>query len=272
MAASSRSAATAAPMPSSSGSTPAVSVASTSSPSAAPSSRARCSEVMTTAEAASASKQEFPAVTVPPSTKAAGNRARTAALSPAPRPVVRADGSRRSVSSGVISPLKRPAAAAARARWWLRSAKASCRSRLTPKRAATFSAATPMSGSPKLCGTNWARAKKSGSPSSFRCARKRRGADAFHSPGEVHRVAAGGHQPGREDDGVQARAALPVHGQPGHADREVRPPAAASRATLPPPPTALPITTSATACRGKPALGQELLQDRRQQLVRAQRP
>ena len=64
------------------GSTPAVSVPSTSKPSPAPSSRARRSDVITTAAAPSASKQEFPAVTLPPATKAGGNRASTAAFSP----------------------------------------------------------------------------------------------------------------------------------------------------------------------------------------------
>ena len=45
-------------------------------------------------------------------------------------------------------------------------------------------------------------------------------ADAFNPAGEVHPVSPGGHQPRGEHDGVQAGAALPVHGDPGNADRQ----------------------------------------------------
>ncbi len=41
---------------------------------------------------------------------------------------------------------------------------------------------------------------------------QRGGADAFHSAGQIH-AAAGGDQPGRQDDGIQPGAALPVDGE-----------------------------------------------------------
>ena len=47
------------------------------------------------------------------------------------------------VGTGTISSPNRPASRAWAARWWLRSANSSCRSRLTPYRSATFSAVSP---------------------------------------------------------------------------------------------------------------------------------
>ena len=108
----------------------------------APSSRARCTEVITTAAAPSASKQEFPAVTVPPSANTGGNRASTAAVNPGrgpssadtvPPPVPTAPSGPGTPGSGTISASNNPAAADARARRWLRNASSSCRSRLMPK-------------------------------------------------------------------------------------------------------------------------------------------
>ena len=48
------------------------------------------------------------------------------------------------VVTGTISSAKRPASSAARARWWLRSAKASCSSREMPDSRAWFSATRPV--------------------------------------------------------------------------------------------------------------------------------
>ena len=51
---------------------------------------------------------------------------------------------RPATSTGTIWSSKRPASIAATARCWLSSANASCRSRLTPHRSATFSAVSPI--------------------------------------------------------------------------------------------------------------------------------
>ena len=250
-----RRAARAAPMPSSCGSTPAVSVPRTRRPSPAPSSRARSTEVMTTAAAPSASKQELPAVTVPPAANTGGNRASTAAVNPRRGPssalTVREPSGPETPGSGTISASKKPAAADARARRWLRSASASCRSRLTPKRSATFSAATPMSGSPRPGGANCARAKNSGAPTLFRRARS----------GAVLMLSTPPARYTPPPPAATRREARAIASSPDpHCRSTVRPgtltgrPAsrAASRATFPPPPTALPITTSATDAGATP--------------------
>jgi hypothetical protein len=123
-----------------------------------PSSLARSSLMTSTAAAPSLSGQELPAVTVPPSLKAAFSPARTSMVVPGRGPsslvIVPASTSTwlpslsasvaAGVSTGTISLSKWPESRASTARFWDTTAHSSWASRETWQRSATFSAVSPM--------------------------------------------------------------------------------------------------------------------------------
>ena len=104
-----------------------------------PSSRARSSDMTTTAAAPSFSGQEFPAVTLPSGLKAGSSCASAASVEPR-----RGPSSAATPSQGVISRAKKPESWAATARSCERCAKRSMSSRDTSQRSATFSAVRPI--------------------------------------------------------------------------------------------------------------------------------
>jgi hypothetical protein len=130
------------PMPITRGSTPATAEPTKAPSGSAPRPRARSSEAITSAAAPSLIPLEFPAVTVPLSRKAGR---RLASFS--------AEVSGRGCSSRVTSPTatsssaNRPASSAAAQRCWDCRPNASCSSRETPYRSATFSPVSPIDSS-----------------------------------------------------------------------------------------------------------------------------
>ncbi|HEX9527777.1 MAG TPA: hypothetical protein VF951_09780, partial [Streptosporangiaceae bacterium] len=84
----------------------------------------------------------MPPVTVPPWRKAGAFAASSAAVMP---PLIPSSclTSPREVVTGTVSASNRPASRAAAARWWLRNAHSSWRSRVMPYLTATFSAVSP---------------------------------------------------------------------------------------------------------------------------------
>jgi len=84
----------------------------------------------------------LPPVTVPPWRKAGAFAASSAAVMP---PLIPSSclTSPREVVTGAVSASNRPASRAAAARWWLRNAHSSWRSRVMPYLTATFSAVSP---------------------------------------------------------------------------------------------------------------------------------
>jgi hypothetical protein len=89
------------------------------------------SDTSSTPAAPSFSGEELPPVTVPPLRNAGRLAASSSRVSPGRMPSSCPTGPA-AVGTGTISSSNRPASRAAPARWWLRSANPSCRSRLTP--------------------------------------------------------------------------------------------------------------------------------------------
>ncbi len=138
---------------------------------------------------------------VPSAEKIGRIRASRSGVSPA-----RGRSSAVSPPTGTSSASNAPRPAAATARRCERSAYASCRSRLIPARAATRSAASPISGSPS------SERGERGALGAYRGRRR------LH-PTREHRSA--GLDQGRpDDDRGQPAAALPIDGQARHADPE----------------------------------------------------
>ena len=150
-------------MPISFGSTPATAEATKRASGARPRRASPAAEARRTAAAPSFSPEELPAVTVPPVfspdfppdlRNAGASAARSAAVVDgrgcsststrrgAPLPL------RPAISTATSSAANRPAACAAAQRCWLRSAKASWASRVTPYRSATSSAVSPSGSVP----------------------------------------------------------------------------------------------------------------------------
>ena len=94
----------------------------------------------------------LPAVTLPPSRKAGRSRASASAVvvgrGCSSRATSRTVPDASVASTGTISATKRPAASAAAQRACERSAQASCSSRVTVKRSATFSPVSPIDSLP----------------------------------------------------------------------------------------------------------------------------
>ncbi len=126
-------------MPITSGSQPETATERTSASGSRPCSPAKRSDVTSTAAAPSVSGDEVPAVTVPSRTNAGSS-----AASPASVVSGRGQPSSPTPATVTISSASRPPATAAAALRWLSTANASCSARPTPKRAATFSAVSPM--------------------------------------------------------------------------------------------------------------------------------
>ena len=146
------------PMPKRSGSTPAVANVTKRPSGVSPRSRACAADITMTAAAPSLVCEELPAVTVPLAWKAGRSLASASAdvsrrgpsstanaiwrvIGLAPLPF---EPSTSAAVTGTISSVKRPASIAAIARWWLRSANASCSSREIADSRAWFSATRPV--------------------------------------------------------------------------------------------------------------------------------
>ncbi len=109
-----------------------------------PSSRALLSDMTSTAAAPSFSGQQLPAVTVPSGRNTGLSPATASSVTPARGPSSLATVVPSGSDTGVISRSQNPAAMAASARFWLRTPKASCSSRVMPFNCATFSAVWPI--------------------------------------------------------------------------------------------------------------------------------
>ena len=134
-------------MPITSGCTPALAPPTYRPRGSRPSDASASSLTSSRAAAPSLSGEELPAVTVPPA-RNTGLSAASFASDVSARMPSSASTTHRRRATGRSSAAKSPRAVAAAARWWLRSANASCRSRSMPCRAATSSAVSPIASTP----------------------------------------------------------------------------------------------------------------------------
>ena len=227
------------------GSTPATPVATTRASGSAPSSSTPSSEATSKQAAPSLRVEALPAVTVPPSRKTGRRPASFSGEASGAGPLVGIDGDRLArpfgASIGTISSAKRPRSAAATARWWLRSAKASCVLAADP-----VALGDVLGGLAHRVGRDAAlvHARVDHAPAEgrvvhrLRAARQaplglldhpRRPAHRLDPAGEVEVALAQLHRARRRVDRLQARGAEPVHGrsrdavgQPGEQRRHAR--------------------------------------------------